>query len=458
MTSIWEAVKEVIKDEIPSSTFHLWIEPLQVENGPGGELLLTCPNPFSLRWVQGHYLPLIRQALANLGQTSAAVALKLLHAPPRLQALPRPTQPVFPQIAPPTLRSGLNQAFTFDKFVVGASNRLAYQASRALARNDTFYNHLLFITSSPGLGKSHLSQAMGNFISQTAGGGRVMYLTAENFTNQMVRALKSGQMADFKERFRSDCDILLLEEVQFLSGKEKIQAEVCYTLDSLLSRRKRLVFTSCYLPGEISHLSQELRSRLTGGVITPIGPPDFPTRVNILTKKAESRGVQVSVKILEYLAEYVSGDVRRLESALDCLLARASLLNQTFNPAMAREVLQDLQAVARRLNIPEIQKIVCDYYGVSLVELLGRSRQKRLVRARQLGFYFGRLYTEKTLAELGLLFQRTHATVVHALQTLERERKTNQRLAQEVQLLEQKLAQAQVRWGSKPASTLRTDA
>ena len=168
--------------------------------------------------------------------------------------------------------------------------------------------------------------------------------------------------------------------------------------------------------------------------------------------------MQVSVKILEYLAEYVTEDVRRLESALDCLLARASLLNEPFSQRLARDVLQDLQAVATRLSIPEIQKIVCDYYGVSLPELLGRSRQKRLVRARQLGFYFGRLYTEKTVAELGRLFQRSHASVVHALQTLERERKTNQRLAKEVQLLEEKLAQAQVRWGSKRASTLRIDA
>jgi chromosomal replication initiator protein len=363
-----------------------------------------------------------------------------------------------PQLTPRAARGALNQAFTFDKFVVGASNRLAYQASHALARNDTFYNHILFITSSPGLGKSHLSQAVGNFVSQTAASGKVLYLTAENFANEMVGALKSGRMSDFKERFRSECDVLLLEEVQFLSGKEKIQAEVCYTLDTLMDRHKRLVFTSCFLPGEISHLSQELRSRLTGGVITPIGPPDFPTRVDILANKAEARGVQVSVKILEYLAEYVSEDVRRLESALDCLLARSSLLSEPCNLRLAREVLQDLQAVATRLSIPEIQKIVCDYYGVSLPELLGRSRQKRLVRARQLGFYFGRLYTEKTVAELGRLFQRSHASVVHALQTLERERKTNQRLAKEVQLLEEKLAQAQVRWGSKRASTLRIDA
>jgi chromosomal replication initiator protein len=286
----------------------------------------------------------------------------------------------------------------------------------------------------------------------------VLYLTAENFANEMVGALKNGRMADFKERFRSECDLLLLEEVQFFSGKEKIQAEICHTLDTLLARGKRLVLTSCYLPGEISQLSRELHSRLTGGVITPIGPPDFPTRVNILANKAESRGRQVSIKILEYLAEYVTEDVRRLESALDCLLARAALLNESFSLSMAQEVLQDLQAVPTRLSILEIQKIVCDYYGVSLVELLGRSRQKRLVRARQMGFYFARLYTQKTVAELGRLFQRSHASVVHALQTLEQERKTNQRLAQEVQLLEEKLAQAQVRSGSKRASILRADA
>ena len=458
MAHLWEAVKEVIKDEMPSATFHLWIEPLQVEQGPGGELWLACPNPFSLRWVQAHYLPLIRQALQNLGQAPPSVQLKLLTAPARPAALPAAIQPVLPRMAPGAARGGLNQSFTFDNFVVGASNRLAYQASQALARNDTFFNRLLFITSNPGLGKSHLSQAVGNFVTGMAPRGRVLYLTAENFANQMVGALKNGRMADFKERFRTECDILLLEEVQFLSGKDKIQAEVCYTLDTLLGCRKRLVLTSCYLPGQISHLSRELRSRFTGGVITPIGPPDFPTRVSILANKAESRGVQVSVKILEYLAEYVSEDVRRLESALDCLLARSALLNQPFSLRMAQEVLQDLQAVAARLSIPEIQKIVGDYYGVSLVELLGRSRQKRLVRARQLGFYFGRLYTQKTVAELGRLFQRSHASVVHALQTLERERKSNQRLDQEVQLLEEKLAQALVRSGSKRASTLHTDA
>jgi chromosomal replication initiator protein len=458
MEAIWQTVKETIKNQLARPTYDLWIEPLQAESGPGGELVLSCPNPFALRWIQANYLKLIRQVLKNTFNHSLPVHLKLLTAPIRPPVLVPASQPSLPMVAARATRRGLNHAFTFDQFVVGASNRLAYQASQALARNDAFYNRILFLTSGPGLGKSHLSQAVGNFISKSAVGRQVLYTTAENFANEMVRALKDGQMSSFKERFRRECDILLLEEVQFLSGKEKIQAEVCYTLDTLMGQNKRLVFTSCYLPGEISHLSQELRSRLTGGLITPIAPPDFTTRVNILDNKAKNRGVQVSVKILEYLAEHVADDVRRLESALDCLVARKTLLDRPFSLGLAEEVLQDLKAVDTRLSTPDIQKIVSDYYGVSLPDLLGRSRQKRLVRARQMALYFCRIYTEKTMVELGRLFQRSHASVVHALQALERNRKLQPRVAQELQLLEEKMARAQVRSGKPPASTLRSDA
>jgi chromosomal replication initiator protein len=458
MGTIWENVKEILKNQLPEATFDLWIEPLQAESGAEGELVLSCPNPFTLRWVQAHYLKLIHQLLETSLGLSLPVRLKLLTAPARPPAPVPVSQPSLPLVSGMTANRRFNRAFTFDQFVVGASNRLAYQASQALARNDTFYNRILFLTSGPGLGKSHLSQAVGNFLINSPAGREVLYLTAENFANQMVHALKNGRMSTFKDRFRRNCDVLLLEEVQFLSGKEKIQAEVCYTLDTLMGQNKRLVFTSCYLPGEIGHLSQELRSRLTGGLITPIGPPDFRTRVDILDNKARTRGVQVSVKILEYLAEYVEEDVRRLESALDCLVARSTLLNEPLSLGMAHEVLQDLKAVETRLKTPDIQKIVGDYYGVSLPELLGRSRRKRLVRARQMALYFCRLYTEKTMVQLGRLFQRSHASVVHALQTLERHRRTQPRVAQELQLLEEKLAQAKVRSWSRRAPYLRTDA
>lgn len=466
MQGIWEQVKSLIKEEISPSGFHLWIEPLGVLPGEEGELVLTCPNSFALKWVQSNYFHFIDQALSRVCGSEMTVKMSSPAGdagPGRRKGHPpgdaRGRQEELP--LPPAKRPSsisLNGSFTFDQFVVGASNRLAFQASKALARSDTFYNHILFLTAGPGLGKSHLSQAVGNYISQSCPTGRVHYLSAENFANEMVRALRNGRMSQFKERFRQDCEILLLEEVQFLSGKEKIQAEICYTLDNLMSHKRKLVFTSCYLPGEISQLSQELRSRLTGGIITPIGPPDFPTRVKILAKKAENRGAQVSPRILEYLAEFVSEDVRRLESAIDCLMARSTLLQQPVNLRLAEEVLQDLQAVDTRLNVPEIQKIVGDHYQVSLPELLGRSRQRRLVRARQMALYFCRLYTQKTMVELGKLFKRSHASVVHALQTLERDRKTQPRLDSEVQLLEGKLAQAQVKGGWKRASTLRTDA
>jgi chromosomal replication initiator protein len=457
MEPIWQAAKEILKEQLPEATFDLWINPLKAESGPGDQVVLSCPNPFALRWVQAHYLKLIQEHLATVSKRSLPVHLKLLTAPKRSLPPGPVSQGCLPMVQERAGRRRFNRAFTFDQFVVGSSNRLAYQASRALARNDTFYNHILFLTSGPGLGKSHLSQAMGHYVTDATAGRQVLYLTAESFANEMVTALKSGQMSSFKERFRRDCDVLLLEEVQFLSGKEKIQAEVCYTLDTLISQKKRLVFTSCYLPTEISHLSQELRSRLTGGLITPIGPPDFGTRVNILENKARNRGVQISVKILEYLAEYVEEDVRRLESALDCLAARSTLLNQPFSLPMAQEVLQDLQAVENRLHTPEIQKIVGDFYGVSLVELLGRCRQKRLVRARQMALYFCRIYTEKTMVELGRLFQRSHGSVVHALQTLDRDRRTKPRVAEELSLLEEKLAQAKVS-PKKRAPYLRTDA
>ena len=459
MEAIWQAVKENLKSQISPSGFSLWLEPLKPESGPNGELLLFCPNPFAQRWVQCHYLPLIHLALRGLADRHLPVRLLVPdHKPCRLApaSLNQPPLPL-----PPRAKGGsksLNGSFTFDRFVVGPSNRLAFHASQALALNDTFYNGILFLTASPGLGKSHLSQAVGNYLQQSSPSPQIFYMTAEDFTNEMVGALKSGQMGRFKERFREECEVLLLEEVQFLSGKEKIQAELCYTLDTLLGLRKKLVFTSCYLPGEISHLSQKLRSRLTGGIIAPIGPPDFSTRVNILAKKAEDRGVSASPKVLDYLAEHISGDVRLLECSLDCLVARSTLLKEPVSLRLAQEVLQDLQAVDSRLSVSQIQKIVGDYYQVSLREMLGRSRQKKLVRARQIAIYFSRLYSQKTMMELGRLFQRSHASVVHALQTLERDRQTQPRLAQEIKFLEEKMAQTQVKREGHKGPSLNSDA
>lgn len=452
MNELWEAVKANLKEHISPSGFALWLEPIRAESGTGGELHLLCPNQFALRKVKSHYLSLIREILATLGENPD---IRLSVGRPEARIVPpavAPPQPALPLLSDPKANGRrINRKFTFENFVVGSSNRLAFQATHALARNDTFYKGVLFLTAAPGLGKSHLSQAVGNFLRQYAPHARILYITAEDFANDMVWSLKSGQMSRFKERYRGECEVLLLDDVQFLSGKEKIQAELCYTLDTLLDRQKRMVFTSCYLPGEISQISKELRSRLTGGLITPIGPPDFPTRVRILARKAEERSMKAPAQVLEYLAEHITEDVRQLESALDCLAARVTLLNEPVSLRVAQEVLHDLQAGERRLSVPQIQKIVGDYYQISVKDLLGRSRQKKLVRARQMALYFSRLYTQKTVSELGKLFQRSHASVVHALQTLERDRQVYPRVAEEVKFLEKKLAQVQVRRQTGPS-------
>jgi len=458
MKVIWSATKAILKTRISETGFLLWIEPLAAETGPQGELMLVAPNAFAQRWVKTHYLPLIQHALGELGQPPV-VKLAAAQAAKHLPAAATPAQPALP-LAPRTRTGGraLMRGFTFERFVEGPSNRLAFHASAALARNDTFLNGILFLAAAPGLGKSHLSQAVGNFLADTAPRSPVLYVTAEDFTNDMVRSLKSGQMPAFKERYRGECDILLMEEVQFLSGKEKIQAELCYTLDTLLSKRKRCVFTSHYLPGEIAHLSRELRSRLTGGLITPIAPPDLPTRRQILARRAEERGVSAGPRVLEYVAENLTGDVRLLESALDCLAARATLLGEPPNLSLAQEVLQDLKAVEPRLSVSQIQKLIGDFFQVSVTDLLGKSRQRKLVRARQAALYFARLYTHKTMVELGRLFHRSHASVVHALQTLERDRQTHPRVARELRLLEEKMAGLQVRQAERGTSTPRSDA
>jgi len=245
MDSHWEIVKQNFQTRLAASAYQLWIEPLQATQSDSGELILDCPNPFFLHWVHNNYLSDIAQEYQALTGRLIQVKLRLIKSERRVAVQPQSMQPCLPDFRKPDeMARLLNKSFTFERFVVGASNRLAFQASRALASDDTLYSKTLFLASQPGLGKSHLSQAVGNYIQSNLRLNRVLYLTAEDFTNEMVTALRQGNMSQFKEKFRRQCDALLLEGVHFLSGKEKIQSELCYTLDFLADLNKKLVFTS----------------------------------------------------------------------------------------------------------------------------------------------------------------------------------------------------------------------
>jgi chromosomal replication initiator protein len=446
MDSHWEIVKQKFKTRLAASAYQLWIEPLQASPGESGELILECPNPFFLHWVHNNYVTDIAREYQSVTGHLIRIKLGLIKNAPRPDTQPQYIQPVLPHFRKPEgLARLLNKSFTFDRFVVGASNRLAFQASRALASDDTLYSKTLFLASQPGLGKSHLSQAVGNYIQSNFRSNRVLYLTAEDFTNEMVAALRQGNMSQFKEKFRRQCDALLLEGVHFLSGKDKIQSELCYTLDFLADLNKKLVFTSPYLPAEIPHLRQELVSRLSGGVITPIDPPDFSTRVKILARKAADHEVRVPQEVLEHLATYLTQDVRQMVSALDNVLLKAATLKAPVSLELADEVLLDFQAASQNLRIQDIQQLSGKVYQVSLEDLLGKSRKKKVVKARNLAIYLSRHYLQKNLKELARAFRRTHSTILHSLECVERDLKISQAFAAELDYLEKKL-QTSPRW------------
>jgi chromosomal replication initiator protein len=446
MDSHWETVKQNFKTRLATSAYQLWIDPLQASQGDSGELILECPNPFFLHWVHNNYLADIVREYQTITGKLIHVKLGLIKRGPRLDIQPQSIQPALPGFKKPEgLARLLNKCFTFERFVVGASNRLAFQASRALASDDTLYSKTLFLTSQPGLGKSHLSQAVGNYIHSNLRSNRVLYLTAEDFANEMVAALRQGNMSQFKEKFRRQCDALLLEGVHFLSGKEKIQSELCYTLDFLADQNKKLVFTSPYLPAEIPHLRQELLSRLSAGVITPIDPPDFPTRIQILSRKASDHQTRVPQEVLEHLATYLTQDVRQMVSALDNVLLKAAALKIPVSLDLADAVLQDFQIVSQKLKIEDIQRLSGKMYQVSLEEMLGKCRKKKVVNARNLAIYLCRHYLQKNLKELARSFRRSHSTILHSLDCVERDLKISPKFAAELEQLEKRL-QTSSRW------------
>jgi chromosomal replication initiator protein len=396
----WETVKHNFKTRLAASAYQLWIEPLRASQGDAGELILECPNPFFLHWVHNNYLTDIAHEYQAITGHIIQIKLGLMKSVTRSDPQPQFLQPALPDFKKPRgVMRLLNKSFTFDRFVVGASNRLAFQASRALASDDTLYSKTLFLTSQPGLGKSHLSQAVGNYIQTNFRSNRVLYLTAEDFANEMVSALRQGNMSQFKEKFRRQCDALLLEGVHFLSGKDKIQSELCYTLDFLADQNKKFVFTSPYLPAEIPLLRQELISRLSGGVITPIDPPDFSTRVKILSSKASDHQARVPQEVLEHLATYVTQDVRQMTSALDNVLLKAAALKAPVSLDLADAVLRDFQIVSQKLRIEDIQLISGKVYQVSVEDIVGKSRKKKVVKARNLAIYLCRHYLQKNLKE-----------------------------------------------------------
>ena len=422
MDQIWTTVKSLLKKEVPGHSYRMWIEPITVCSDGEGDLILACPNQFSKKRVVDHYRRLIEKKVFAVAGKPLRVRL-IVQAKPNGASSPPALdrQMKLPDMdAPASGGRLLRKDFTFDQFVVGKNSDFAYSAALSLAARNQGARNALYLLSKTGLGKSHLSQAVGHHILQAFPNERVFYITAEDFMNEMTDSYRSSSIHHFKEKYRRNCDVLLLEDVHFLSGKNGTQQELSNTLESLMNANKKIIYSSSYLPSDIPKLDEKLKSRLCCGLISKIESPDYKTRIRILKRTARSNGYVVTDPVIEYLAAELTEDVRQLKSGLIGVAAKASLLGGEVDVNLARSVVKNIVASREGITLDSIKQLVCKYYSVTLTDLLSRSRRQAIVRPRQVAMYLSRQYTDHSLQTIGKSFNRYHATTLHALKAVEK--------------------------------------
>ncbi len=441
METVWKEVKTAIKDRVPSHSFRMWIEPLELAKGDNGTWILSCPNFFYRRRLVERFNDIIESELSKILGYRCRLSYEIINRNGAGVAKGETERQLLLPNAAVRPHSGrlLRRDFTFEHFVVGGNNDFAYSASLSLASRKDAQQSSLFLLSKTGLGKSHLAQAVGHYILSEFPNEKVYYITAEDFSNEMVHAYRTDTIDKFKGKYRNQCDVLLLEDVHDLSGKERTQVELALTLDSLLEAGKRIIFSSCYLPVEIPKLNDKLRSRLSCGLISAIEAPNYRTRVRILQKKADTSGYDIPAEVIDYLASELTEDVRQLESGLHGVATKSSLLGVPLDVSLAEGVVKTIVSQRKTVTIDLIKKLVCKYFNVNAVDLVSRSRKQNLVRARQMAMYLSRQYTDSPLQTIGKQFNRYHATAVHSINCIERGLKENSPIQRQVEFFRQKL-------------------
>ena len=441
MEAVWKKVKSEIKQRIPDHSFKMWIEPLKVSRTDKINWIVYCPNFFSKKRVQGIYGEMIKNAILNSTGPDCELRFEISNKPgPAKNTNGGASQMQLPtENAHPSSGHFLRRDFTFDRFVVGDNNGFAYSASLALASRRETPQNALFLLSKTGMGKSHLSQAIGNHVLSISPGERVYYVTAENFSNEMVQAYRHDDIDKFKSKYRNQCDVLLLEDIHYLSGKERTQIELALALDMLFESGKRIIFSSCYLPADIPKLNDKLRSRLSYGLISSIDPPNFRTRVRILQKKLGINGYQMPDDVIHYLAGELTDDVRQLESGMNGVAAKSSLMGMPMDLNLAASVVKNIVRHRKHITIDVIKKLVCKYYNVSIQDVMSRSRKQNHVRPRQMAIFLARHYTDAPLQSIGKSFNRYHATALHSINCIERGIKQHSSIRKQADFFRKKL-------------------
>ncbi len=441
MEEIWNQVKSAIKERIPSHSYRMWIEPLALNQCNEGRAVLSCPNFFSKKRVKDHYVSLIESQINEFTGKACKLSLEIAE---KKNEMERPVvherQLPLPNInIQPSCGRLLRKTFTFDRFVVGGNNDFAFNASLSLASGTILNQNSLFLLSNTGMGKSHLSQAIGHHILNQHPEESVYYITAEDFTNEMVNAFRHDSIDSFKEKYRNKCDVLILEDIHFLTGKDRTQVELALSLDYLFDSNKKIIFTSCYLPSDIPKMNEQLRSRLSCGLIPSIEPPDFRMRVKILQTKAKEHGYIIPGEITEYLASELTDNVRQLESGLIGVTAKSSLMKKNMDLRLAKSVVKNIVQLKKSITIDVIKQLVCNHYKISVEEIISKSRKHSIVRPRQMAMYLSRKHTDHTLQVIGKSFNRYHATAIRSVGAVERGIKEDNMIRKQVSFFDEQL-------------------
>jgi chromosomal replication initiator protein len=429
--SIWDQILSRVETKVNRHSFYTWFKPTAFVSDGGSAITVRVPNPLFKDWLTKHYSVVLTEALAEVRRAGASLVFVAEGAVMQVltpEAPPTPSDELDAPVETTAVAAGgLNQRYTFDTFIVGPSNQFAHAACRAVAEAPSRSYNPLFIYGGVGLGKTHLMHAIGQYLLEHNPGFKLTYISSERFMNEMINALRYDRILDFRERYRS-VDVLLVDDIQFVSGKEGTQTEFFHTFNALYDAQKQIVLSSDHPPHEIPALEERLRSRFEWGLIADIQPPDIETRVAILKRKAEAEGVPLPDGVAMYIAGRIKSNIRELEGSLIRLIAYASLTGREISLELTQEALRNvIDQDTRAVTIETIQRFVSDYYQLKIVDLKSRNNSKSIAMPRQIAMYLCKSLTHASLPEIGRSFGgKHHSTVIHSLKKVEDMRKRDE--------------------------------
>ncbi len=448
---VWGKVHSDMRQEFGEAVFRSWLKPLTLQAYYHGTMEVSVPTRFMRDWIQNHYAERISAICSECNAEIKCVQIvvvqnaildDVVETQKAADAPNADTDNADEKLraAIEEVSSPLDQRFTFDSFVVGKPNALAHAAARRVVESNKIPFNPLFFYGGVGLGKTHLMHAIAHMVKEQEPEKIVMYLSAEKFMYQFVRALRANDTMNFKEKFRS-VDVLMIDDIQFIAGKESTQEEFFHTFNALVDQNKQIIISADRAPGDLNGLDERLRSRLSWGLVADIHPTTYELRLGILQSKREQAGATVPDSVLEFLALKVTSNIRELEGALNRIIAHADVTKQEVTLESTQDVLQDLlRAHDRRITIDEIQRKVAEHYNLRLTDMHSSRRARQVARPRQVAMYLAKLLTARSLPEIGRKFGgRDHTTVMHAIRKVEELIDADAQIAQDVEVVRRAL-------------------